>query len=146
MFYRAHFAAPFTSPHFPFWHAHVCPCVFLPRRQTPDLPRFLAPVSDESGTKKYQLDEDILEASWDYDFTNVKDGGIVWACDVDGKELAFDSKDSAALESQHTNGGGRGAVNVRSGKKIVDLARMVQVNKVTKVERTVQRWMTNRTC
>jgi hypothetical protein len=65
-------------------------------------------VSDASGTKKYQLDEDVLEASWDYDFTNVKDGGIVWACDVDGKELAFDSKDSAALESQHTNGGGGG--------------------------------------
>jgi hypothetical protein len=75
-------------------------------------------VSDASGTKKYQLDEDVLEASWDYDFTNVKDGGIVWACDVDGKELAFDSKDSAALESQHTNGGGAGGGKCAQRPKI----------------------------
>ena len=102
-------------------------------------------MSDASGTKKYQLDEDVLEASWDYDYTNVKYSGIVWACDVDGKELAFDSKDSAAPESQCTNGGGRGAVDVRSsGKNFVDLARRVQVNKVTKVERTVQRRVTYR--
>ena len=30
-------------------------------------------LSDASGTKKYQLDEDVLDASWDYDFTNIKD-------------------------------------------------------------------------
>ena len=102
-------------------------------------------MSDASGTKKYQLDEDVLDASWDYDFTNIKDSHcIVWACDVDGKELAFDRKDSAALEAQYTEGEGRGAVNVRSGENFVDLARMVQVNKVTKVERTVQRRVTNR--
>jgi hypothetical protein len=102
-------------------------------------------MSGASGTKKYQLDDDLLEASWDYDFTNVKDTGcVVWACDVDGKELAFDRKDSAALEAQYTVGGGRGAVEVRSGKNFVDLARMVQVNQETKVERTVQRQVTNR--
>jgi hypothetical protein len=35
-------------------------------------------MSDASGTKKYQLDEDLLEANGDYDFTNVKD--LVASC------------------------------------------------------------------
>lgn len=57
---------------------------------------------------------------------------------MDGSQVEYSAHDTEALERKHAEGSG-GICDVRKGDNFVDLSRMVQVNKSTKVERPVER-------